>query len=132
MEDRELERIAARLGGRAAAELNVERVASRVVARLRSEPVVRRSVPVARWLALAAGLVVLIAGSVLVVGPRRSTPTPGQAVAVAPALDELSEPELSEVLDSLSWQAPASAQLAATLDDLDATQLEELLTLMEG
>jgi hypothetical protein len=47
-------------------------------------------------------------------------------------LDELSEPELSEVLDSLSWEAPASAQLATSLDDLDAAQLQELLALMEG
>jgi hypothetical protein len=132
MDDRELERIAERLGSRAAAELNVERVADRVVARLRSEPAVKRSVPVARWLALAAGFVVLIAGSVLVMHRRAPEQTAAQAVAVAPALDELSEPELAEVLDSLSWQAPASAQLATTLDDLDAAQLKELLTLMEG
>jgi hypothetical protein len=132
MDDGQLERIAARLGSRAAAELNVERVADRVVTRLRSEPAAPRSVPVARWLAMAAGLVVLIAGSVFVTRHRTDEAAQAQAVAVAPVLDELSEPELAEVLDSLSWQAPASAQLATTLDDLDATQLAELLTLMEG
>ncbi len=131
MDDSQLERIAARLGSRAAGELDVERVADRVVARLRSEPAVRRPVPVARWLALAAGLVVLIGGSVVVMRQRTPQVSP-QAVAVAPMLDELSEPELSEVLDSLSWEAPASAQLATTLDDLDAAQLQELLALMEG
>jgi len=132
MDDRQLDRIAARLGTRAAAELNVERVAERVVARLRAEPPVARSIPVARWLALAAGIVVLIAGSVFTIRNQGHEPVPSEPVALVPALDELSEPELSEVLDSLSWQAPASSRLAATLDDLDTAQLEELLALMEG
>jgi hypothetical protein len=84
------------------------------------------------WLALAAGLVVLIGGGVLVTRLRPHEMATTQAAVVAPALDELSDAELSEVLDSLSWQAPASAQLAGTLDDLDATELATLLTLLEG
>ena len=132
MDDGQLERIAARLGSRAAAELNVERLADRVITRLRSEPAVRRTVPARRWLALAAGVVVLIAGSVAVLRHRADEVGQVQAVTVAPALEALSDAELSEVLDSLSWQAPAAAQLATTLDDLDATQLAALLALMEG
>jgi hypothetical protein len=132
MDDGQLERIAARLGSRAAGELNVEHVADRVVARLRSEPPVARSLPMRPWLALAAGLVVLIGGGVLVTRLRPHEMATTQAAVVAPALDELSDAELSEVLDSLAWQAPASAQLAGTLDDLDATELATLLTLLEG
>jgi hypothetical protein len=132
MDDRELERIAERLGSRAAAALNVDLVAQRVVARLRAEPPARRSISPARWLALAAGIVMLIAGSVFTIRNATHVPLPPLPVAVAPALDQLSEPELTEVLDSLTWEAPASAQLVTTLDDLDATQLRELLALMEG
>jgi hypothetical protein len=132
MDDRELERIAARLGGRAAAALDVERVARRVVARLRAEPPARRHMPAARWLALAAAVVLLIAGSVFTVRNQGAGTMTVLPVAVAPALDQLSEPELAEVLDSLSWEAPASTQLATTHDDLDATQLRELLALIEG
>ena len=40
MNDNDLERIAARLGERAAARLDVERTAAAVVARLRSRPAV--------------------------------------------------------------------------------------------
>lgn len=132
MDDRELERIAARLGSQGAAALNVERVAQRVMARLRAEPPARRSISPARWLALAAGIVMLIGGSVFTIRNANHMQVSPLPVAGAPALDQLSEPELTEVLDSLSWEAPASAQLVATLDDLDATQLEELLVLMEG
>jgi hypothetical protein len=132
MDDSQLERIAARLGSRAAGALNVERVADRVIARLRSEPAPTRSVPLRRWLAIAAGLVILLGGSVLLTRHPRVDAPEVQAVAVTPTLDVLSDAELTEVLDSLSWEAPASAQLAMTLDDLDATQLQELLALMEG
>jgi hypothetical protein len=133
MDERELERIAAGLG-REAAGLDVEAVARGVVARLRAAeaaaPEVAQPRPLVRWLAGAAAAALVVAGSLVTF--RAAPPASSPAVAVATDLYDLSSAELTEVLDSLSWSAPASARVAVGLDDLDAEQLATLLALMEG
>ena len=135
MDDTELERIASGLGRRAADRLDVEAVARGVMDRLREareadRVVASRPRPLLRWLATAAAVALVVAGSVVTF--RATPPSGDQAARPAVELYELSSDELAEVLDSLSWNAPVSARFAAGLDDLDAEQLEELLALMEG
>lgn len=131
MNERELTRMAQGLGRAAADGLDVERTAAAVTARLRAERVRHRPRPVARWLALAAGFAVLLAGTAVTLGDHGAVPRV-QPVALAPGLDDLSPAELGELLDSLQWQAPVSLDVGTTLGELDGTQLEELLALMEG
>ena len=135
MDETELERIASGLGRRAADRLDVEAVARGVLDRLREageadRVVASRPRPLLRWLATAAAVALIVAGSVVTF--RATPPSGDQAARPAVDLYELSSDELAEVLDSLSWNAPVSARFAAGLDDLDAEQLEQLLALMEG
>jgi hypothetical protein len=135
MDERDLERIAGGLGRRAADRLDVAAVSRGVMDRLREAEALDRVVasrprPVLRWLAHAAAVALIVAGSVVTF---RATPPSGDPAARPAAnLYELTSDELAEVLDSLSWNAPVSARFAAGLDDLDAEQLEQLLALMEG
>lgn len=133
--DRELERIAGRLGQKAATGLDVEGVARGVLARLRAARLADASPPgprpALRWLAVAAALMLLVAGSVVTFGTDQTPPLAANRT-LATDLYDLSSDELSEVLDSLAWNAPVSAQFAAGIDDLNAEQLRELLDLMEG
>jgi hypothetical protein len=86
--------------------------------------------PWTRRLAAAAAVVLIAAGAL--VTWQVEQPASGVDVQVATVgLYDLSSDELTEVLDSLSWHAPASVQVAG-LDDLDAEQLDALLALMEG
>ncbi len=48
------------------------------------------------------------------------------------ALEELTAADLGEVLDSLTYEAPVSEFVAASLDDLDESQLRELLATLES
>jgi hypothetical protein len=91
MNEHEIERIARRLGARASEGLDVDALAHRVTARLRvardREPAQR----VSRWLAIAAGLAILVAGSLVTF--RTGQPAMGDggiATVVAPTLDDLS------------------------------------------
>jgi hypothetical protein len=131
--DRDLERLAPRLGEDAGSRLDVDRVARQVTTRLRTAGNVPASWPIGRWLALAAGIA-LMAGAALVTFGSDGTP-PGAsvtAVALMPGLHDLSPAELDQVLDSLSLGAPTRLDGRSTLDDLDSEQLQTLLTLMEG
>jgi hypothetical protein len=134
MDEKEIERIAVGLGRRAGDRLDVEAVARGVVSRLQEAKEADRMVasrprPLLRWLASAAAVALLVAGSVVTFRAGQSSQSIGRPAA---GLYDLSSDELTEVLDSLHWSAPASAQFAAGLDDLDAEQLQELLALMEG
>ena len=136
MNDRDLERVAQQLGSRAANALDAERVAARVIERLRAEPLKQRA-PARQWFVgmpvafrVAAALALLVAGGL--VARRVVVDGDGPFAVVAPLLPDLSADELHEVLDSLAFEAPLPEDLAVGLTDLTESQLRELLKLMEG
>jgi hypothetical protein len=128
--DRDLEQLAGRLGEAAAGRIDVERVAEEVTARLRTAG----GSPgrgIGRWLAMAAGVALVAGAGWLTLARDVTPPALGPAPGLLPGLSDLSTTELHQVLDSL--RPPAPARLGrATLDDLDAEQLEVLLAMMEG
>jgi hypothetical protein len=135
MDEKEIERVAPGLGRRAGERLDVEAVARGVVERLREAATADRVVasrprPLLRWLATAAAIALVAAGSVVTF--RAQPPSGDRAGQPAADLYDLSSDELAEVLDSLSWNAPVSTRFASGLEDLDAEQLQALLALMEG
>lgn len=130
--DRDLERLAARLGEGAAARLDVDAVAEGVAARLRAAGGAAPVRPVGRWLAVAAGVTLLVSAGWFTLGREATPPLLGTEPAFVPGLSDLSVTELHVVLDSLTPPVPPGLAGRATLDDLDAEQLEALLTMMEG
>ena len=132
MDERELERVAKRLGRVAVERLDVERTAQAVVARLRVEPV-----PVVWWRrtrvlqATAAAAMILLTVGVLVRGQTDRDVITLLDVAVPVELQALEVDELEEVFDSLAVDGPVY-ELAVNLEDLTEGQLEELLRTMEG
>jgi hypothetical protein len=134
MNDSELERIAARLGDRAAARLDVEQTAAAVLSRLRTrEQVVSwRAGPM--LLRLAAALVLAVGAAFYGYRLFSGDSVAGTEVATVevPALQTLASSELEEVLDSLSTDTPASEAIAVGLQSLNNDQLTELLRQMEG
>jgi hypothetical protein len=135
MEDHEIERLVRATGQQAADRLDVERVAARVVARLREDRAAARRPARAWWssprvLRLAAALAVLVTGGILVRGVWENGAEPG--LMVAPMLRDLSADELTEVYDSLGVEAPVHEGVAVGLESLSEAQLSELLRLMEG
>jgi hypothetical protein len=133
MDERQLERMAKRLGERAEGKLDVELTAQAVLKRLREEPVRVawwRRAPVLRGLA-AAAVVVLTAGILVTNHVLDGGRTPAELFAPV-ELQELSLEELEEVYDSLAVEAPVYEMVAVGLYDLNENELEELLRLMEG
>jgi len=133
MNEPDLERLARNLGTTAADRLDVERVAERVLVRLRADRDGGRARPWWRRpavLRIAAAVVVLAGGGLV----ARNLLDRGDAVrgAVFPALVELSPAELLEIADSLSFDTPVHEGVAVGLQDLTEEQLRELLRLMEG
>ena len=139
MEVRELERLAKQLGARAEQRIDVDRVAKQVVSRLRNEPehtdgprvpwMGKRAVR--RALQIAAVLVVMVTGG-LIVRNIGVTPNIAPEFAVPLALDDLSELELTDVLDSLELVGPVQHVGRGGIDDLSEAELEELLAMMES
>jgi len=133
MSERELERLAPRLGEDAGERLDIDRVAHRVTARLRAAGGPAVSLPIGRWLALAAGVVLMVGAALFTFGSEGTPPgTPMAMAALTPGLRDLSVAELDQVLDSLSAATPVRLDGRSTLDDLNAEQLRTLLALMEG
>jgi hypothetical protein len=130
--DREVERLGARLGEDVGARLDVEGVASQVTARLRVSGGAVPVRPVGRWLAMAAGLALMVSAGWFTFGRDGLPPLAGAGPVLTPGLHDLSATELRQVLDSLSPPQPSGVVGRGTLDDLDAEQLETLLTMMEG
>lgn len=128
--DRELERLAPRLGEGAAARLDVEAVAAGVVRRLERSATTAR--PVLRWLAAAAGIVLVAGAGFLTFGTDGLPPEMRQSSGLTPSLLDLSAAELRTVLDSLETPVATYVISDPTLDDLNTEQLEVLLSLMEG
>jgi hypothetical protein len=134
MNDLDIERLAKHAGRDAARRIDADRVVERVLGRLREsgrEPIVARSRPL-RWLQIAAAVVVLVAGGVVMrAGLTTSESEVGFPVPLA--WEELNAAEWDEVLDSLSYHAPMDTYVTTTtLYDLTEDQLRELLNQMES
>lgn len=133
MDERELERLAQRLGSQAADNLDVERVARSVVQRLRTEPapvVWWRRIP--RLQAVAAAAVIVLTAGVLTVSRIVGD---GSEIADLPSLAELqalTTDELEQVFDSLVIDAPVFEYTDYGLHDMNEGQLQELLQRLEG
>jgi len=132
--DRELERLAGRLGMKAAERLDVEGTAAAVVERLRADRVARRPWYVqSAWLR-AAALVVLMVGAGLVVRGRLFPDRTPSGHLVREELQDLSADQLREVLGSLD-QTLNDATIEPADDDfsdLTTEQLQALLQSLEG
>jgi len=130
MSDQDIERAAAELGSDV--RIDVERVARRVVAELRT-----KAVPALWWrrasvLRAAAAIAILVTGGVLVDRIAENSAEDAAASLLPVGLEELSTTGLNEVLDSLDLFTPASELTPASLNDFDEVQLRELLVAMEG
>ncbi len=130
MNEQDIERAAAELGSDV--QIDVERVARRVVAELRT-----KAVPAVWWrkasvLRAAAAVAILVTGGVLVDRIAENSAEDGGASLLPVGLEELSATGLNEVLDSLDLFTPASELTPASLNDFDEEQLRELLVAMEG
>lgn len=134
--DARLESLAKRLGTEAAARLDVEATARKVVERLREQPA-RRTVWVQQtWLRIAAALVIVLGGVVAV----RQTVVRGGATHtahfVADDLRDLSADELRDVLatfdEIISSDSVAVPDGSTDLHELDAQQLRAVLRSLEG
>ncbi len=141
LSEQDIERLARGLGREAEGRLDVERVAARVVARLRAPaPAAERRLSGVWWrgpllLRLAAALAVIVGGSLTLRSAFWSAsrePAPRGVVVSVPWLTDLSAEELVEVFDSLAVDAPVYPGVAAGLQALDETELRELLRRLEG
>ena len=134
MDDQQLEQLARRLGSRAVEKLDVDETAMAVIERLKSEPVRLvwwRRAPRLSMMA-AAAVIVLAIGILTDDGGSNPSAADLNGVPTPLELQALSDYELEEVFDSLSFEAPVSELAAASLEDLSVGQLEELLqTMME-
>ena len=133
LDDRALRDAARRLGTGAAARIDVEHVAARVVRRLRETPAMRLG-----WLRIAAAVAVLVGGGFAVravihdnAGSRTEA-----AYFVADDLNDLSAEELRELLavldDTSGLRGVGPAEAASDLTELDAQQLRDVLRTLEG
>lgn len=130
MNEQDIERAAVELGSDV--QIDVERVARRVVAELRTT-----AVPAVWWrkasvLRVAAAVAILVTGGVLVDRIAENSAEGAAAFPLPVGLEELSTTGLNEVLDSLDLFTPASELTPASLNDFDEVQLRELLVAMEG
>jgi len=130
MNEQDIERAAAELGS--GVQIDVERVARRVVSQLRTT-----AVPAVWWrkasvLRVAAAVAILVTGGVLVDRIAENSVEGAAAFPLPVGLEELSTTGLNEVLDSLDLFTPASELTPASLNDFDEEQLRELLIEMEG
>lgn len=132
--DVELERLARRLGTRAAERVDVERTAAAVVARLRTERARQRP----RWMhsgwLRAAAALLLVVGAGLVLRQRFLTHRAPADHYVREELQDLSTDQLREVLGSLDRTLTEATIEPADegLNDLTTEQLRVLLQSLEG
>ena len=138
MTDDELEKLAQRLGARAAERLDVEATAQTVVDRLRAERAKGEPVGIwlpRQWLRIAAALAIVLGGGALVLRSTGTHGTTGAPVTTAGAdLDGLSTDQLNQVLRAVEQPAGQNVVSAqdVSLDDLNAVELRALLESLEG
>jgi hypothetical protein len=132
LHDAKLQEAAQRLGSAAADKLDLERIATTVVERLR-EPEARPAWVPPAWLRVAAVLVVLVGGG-LVLRHVRSPTTAHGAHFVTDDLTDLSADQLREVLNTLdkTLDSVGTTPPESGFDDLDAQQLRAVLRSLEG
>ncbi len=136
MTDEELEKLAQRLGARAAERLDVEATARAVVERLRAERAERERVGIwlpRQWLRIAAALVIAIGGGAVALRLIQTVPV-AHMTAGGTDLDGFSADQLQTVLDAFehpNGEVVVSEQ-DVTLDDLNAVELRALLESLEG
>ena len=137
IEDPKLQELARQLGVRAAARLDVERMAQTVVAGLRRPA----PAPAPAWLVWthvawvrAAAMVVLLVGIGVMMQPSSELVRTAWEEPPVGAMQDLSADQLTRVLDELDQPvdvtAPASED--AGLEDLSEPQLRALLKSLEG
>lgn len=135
MNDDELEKLAQRLGARAAEWLDVEATARAVIERLRAERAAGERIGLwlpRQWLGIAAALVIAVGGGAVALRIMRTNPPSVESVPAD--LDELSTDQLRQVLDGVEradGQVVVSAQ-DVSLDDLNTVELRALLESLEG
>lgn len=117
--------------------VDADALAARVLARLRTEPVVK-PFPARRWLAgvAAVAATVLLVSKVITTAPRlrgpAAPPTAELAVDI-PGLTSLGEEGLAEVLESMAPQWTDTPTIdTPSLDDLDPRELEQVQHLWES
>jgi hypothetical protein len=136
--EHELEKLAQRLGARAAERLDVERTAQAVVTRLREAPrvsVVTRFWMQPAWLKVAATVVLLLAAGTVTRAlwrPQGLAPAGGEAAAGLSDLSTDQLQQLLEIVDKPTDEATPAYPADASLEDLTAPQLRELLRSLEG
>jgi hypothetical protein len=136
MNDERLESLAKRLGTEAAARLDVEATARKVVERLREQPARRATSIQQRWLRIAAALVIVVGGTVAVRQSLVRSDAAHTAHFVADDLKDLSTDELRDVLatfdELISNDSVAVPEGSTDLHELDAQQLRAVLRSLEG
>ena len=132
MNEHELERLAAHLGERQAARLDVEAMAGAVAERLRQAP---ETSPIrwvsAEWLRIAATLVMLLGTGVVL---QRLSPAPEPTPHYAlDDLGDLTASELAQMLASLESTLAGDDHdgTSLELEDLTPAQLQTLLRSLE-
>jgi hypothetical protein len=135
--DARLHEIAQRLGSRAAERLDVDAVVRNVVAGLREQPARRRTWIELHALRIAAALVLLLGGSVVV---TRLIPRSGTEIVSHPAhlvaddLSDLTTDELRAVLNQFDEMVDSTGVVSDSSDlrELDAQELRAVLRSLEG
>ena len=132
MDQQRIEELAPRLGSELANRIDVEATTQRVLDRLN----VPAGTEGTRWfkefrvLRVAAAVVMVFGSSILLwSGSHR---TVGEGSEWVSGLDGLGSTDLVEVLDSLEAEAPVAELVNVELQDLDESELTELLAMMEG
>lgn len=130
MDERRIEGLAPELGRGAAERVDADATAGAVIERL------RQPVRVAWWrspaLRVAAALVLVLGGGLLVRGAVSTGERGGEVLAGPVELRQLAAAELEEVLDSLELERPVHELVPVSIGDLDETELRQLLEIMEG
>jgi negative regulator of sigma E activity len=136
MDEQRLEQLAGEIGRERAAGVDPEATAQAVLRRLRTEPAAqpwwRRAGqwPRRRVVQVAAAAVILL---VAAFGVRELVGPGGSGTYAGPAeLQELASTELTEVLDSLEFEAPVYELVEVSLYDLSESELSALLEELEG
>lgn len=135
LDDAQLRAAARRLGARAAEQLDVERTAAAVLEQLRQQPQAVPSRRIPPWLALAAGIVLVIGGSAVWRAMRHPEAAAPAVAAAGLDLKSLSADQLQDLLKAIDQPFDADS-LPATeepgLDDLSAPELRALLSVLKG
>ena len=134
-EDAKLHSAARQLGAAAAERIDVERIATAVVQRLREQPVAtgRPAWMQPAWLRIAAVLLVLVGGGLMVRQFGRPQVAHG-AHFVTDDLTDLNVDQLRDVLNTLdeTLNLGSTTLPDGDLEDLDAQQLQAVLRSLEG